>query len=165
MAAAQLLTIAAKYDRPQEMWDSVYTTSESWDIAMAWNRNTVLGSRRRNGKVAQCISLPNPTAFPACKENLGKMKERLEALEARQDSDKSEGLATIWNVWQHTRAHVPHPNGFGWECTAPGVVLLVRFERTVSVGLAKEWNVVLQCGLTVWLRIGIQFCSVEIRFG
>jgi len=26
-----------------------------------------------------------------------------------------------------------------------------------SYGLAKEWNVVLQCGVTVWLRNGIGF--------
>jgi hypothetical protein len=27
----------------------------------------------------------------------------------------------------------------------------------VSVGLAKEFNLVLQCGVTVWLRNGIKF--------
>jgi hypothetical protein len=43
------------------------------------------------------------------------------------------------------------------ECTAPGAVLQVRFERPVSVGLAKEWNLVLQCGVMVWLRNGIKF--------
>jgi len=37
----------------------------------------------------------------------------------------------------------------------PGVVLPVRFVRTVSVGLAKEWNLVVQCGVMVWLRNGI----------
>ena len=30
-----------------------------------------------------------------------------------------------------------------------------------SYGLAKEWNLVLRCGVTVWLRNGIEFavCS------
>jgi hypothetical protein len=35
--------------------------------------------------------------------------------------------------------------------------LQVRLERPVSVGLAKEFNLVLQCGVTVWLRNGIKF--------
>ena len=45
------------------------------------------------------------------------------------------------------------------EYTEPGVVLMVRFERMVSVGLAKKWNLVLQCGVTVWLRNGIKFAG------
>jgi len=72
------------------MWDGAYTTPESSDIAMALIRHKVLDIRRQNGKAVQRISLPKPTAFPACEENLGKMKERLAALEARQDSDESE---------------------------------------------------------------------------
>jgi len=59
------------------------------------------------------------------------------------------------------------------ECAEPGVVLTVRFEKTVSIGVAKElnlvlqpgvtnglvkeWNLVLQCGVTVWLMNGISF--------
>jgi len=72
------------------MWDSAYTMPESSDIAMGVIRHKVLNIRRHNGKVAQHISLPKPTAFPACEENLNHMKERLAALEARQDWDQSE---------------------------------------------------------------------------
>jgi len=72
------------------MWDSAYTTPESSDNAMALIRHKVLDIRRQNGEVVRRISLPKPTAFPACEENLGKMKERLAALEARQDLDESE---------------------------------------------------------------------------
>jgi len=50
---------------------------------------------------------------------------------------------------------VPHANQFRVECTPPGVVLPVRFERMVSIGLAKEWNLVLRCGVMVWLGNGI----------
>jgi len=50
---------------------------------------------------------------------------------------------------------VPHANEFRVECTEPGVVLPVRFARTVSIGLAKECNLVLQCAVMVWLRNGI----------
>jgi len=56
---------------------------------MALIRHKVLDIRRQNGKAVQRISLPKPMAFPACQENLRKMKERLAALEARQDSDES----------------------------------------------------------------------------
>ena len=35
--------------------------------------------------------------------------------------------------------------------------MLVRLERPVSVGLAKEFNLVLQCWVTVWLRNGSKF--------
>jgi len=49
-------------------------------------------------------------------------------------------MAIICNVRKYTRGHVPHANSFRVECTEPGVVLQVRFERTVSVGLVKEWN-------------------------
>jgi len=69
------------------MWDSAYTTPESSDIAIALIRHKDMDIRRQNGKAAQRISLPQTTAFPACKENLNKMKERLAALEAQQDSD------------------------------------------------------------------------------
>jgi len=55
------------------MWDSAYTTPELSDIAMALIRHMVVDIRRQNGKVVQHISLPKPTAFPACKENFGKM--------------------------------------------------------------------------------------------
>jgi len=72
------------------MWDSAYTTPESSDLAMALMRHMVLHIRRQNGKAVQRISLPKLTAFPACEENLGKMKESLAALDARQDSDESE---------------------------------------------------------------------------
>jgi len=64
-------------------------------------------------------------------------------------------IAFICKVRQNTSGHVPHPNECTVECTAPGVVLPVRFERTVSVGLGEEWNFVLQCRVTVWLRNGI----------
>jgi len=72
------------------MWDSVYTTPESLDIAMALIIHKVLDIRRQNGKAFQRISLPKPTAFPQCKENLGKIKETLAALEALQDPEDSE---------------------------------------------------------------------------
>jgi hypothetical protein len=38
----------------------------------------------------QSISLPKPMAFPALKEILGKMKEKLTALEALDDPEDSE---------------------------------------------------------------------------
>jgi len=72
------------------MWDCAYTMPESSDIAMALIRYKVLDIRRQNGKAVQCISLPKPTAFLACMANLGKMEERLTALEARQASDEYE---------------------------------------------------------------------------
>jgi len=72
------------------MWDSAYMAPELSDIAMALIRHKVLDIRRQNGKAVQHISLPEPTASPACKENLGKMRKRLVALEVRQDSDESE---------------------------------------------------------------------------
>jgi len=36
-----------------------------------------------------------------------------------------------------------------------------------SYGLAKEWNLVLQCGVTVWLRNGIKLavCSYGLADG
>jgi len=36
-----------------------------------------------------------------------------------------------------------------------------------SYGLAKEWNLVLQCGVMVWLRNGIKFavCSYGLADG
>ena len=74
----------------REMWDSAYTMPESSDIAMALISHKVLDIGRQNGKAVPRISLPKPKAFLACKENLGKMKERLAALEVRQDSDESE---------------------------------------------------------------------------
>jgi hypothetical protein len=57
---------------------------------MALIRPKVLNIRRQNGKAIQRISLSKPTAFPACKENLGKMKEKYAALEALQDPEDSE---------------------------------------------------------------------------
>jgi len=57
---------------------------------MALVRHKVLDIRRQNGKAVQHIGLPKPMAFPACKENLGKMKEKLAALEALQDPEDSE---------------------------------------------------------------------------
>jgi len=57
---------------------------------MAIIRHKVLDIRRQNSKAVQLISLSKPTAFPACEETLSKMKERLAALKARQDSDESE---------------------------------------------------------------------------
>jgi hypothetical protein len=90
MAAAQSLTVAAIYERHQEMWDSVYMTPESSDIAIALIRHKVLDIRRQNSKAVQRISLAKPTAFLACKENLGKMKEKLAALEALQHLEDSE---------------------------------------------------------------------------
>jgi len=72
------------------MWDRAYTTPESSDIAMALISHKVLDIRRQNHKAVQGISLLHPTAFPACEENLGTMKERLAAFEAWQDSDESE---------------------------------------------------------------------------
>jgi len=33
-----------------------------------------------------------------------------------------------------------------------------------SYGLAKEWNLVLQCGVTVWLRNGIKFGVLQLQF-
>jgi len=72
------------------MWDSTYTTPELSEIAMALIRHKVLDMGRQNGKAVQRISAQKPTAFPACKENLGKMKEKLVALEALQDPEDSE---------------------------------------------------------------------------
>jgi len=72
------------------MWDSAYSTLESSDIAMALIRYKVLDIRIQNGEAVQHISRPKPMAFPACEENLSKIKERLAALEARQDLDESE---------------------------------------------------------------------------
>jgi hypothetical protein len=43
------------------------------------------------------------------------------------------------------------------ECTAGGVILQVRFERSVSIDLAKECILVLQCAVMVWQRNGIEF--------
>jgi len=71
------------------MWDSAYTMPRLSDIGMVSIRHMVLDIRRQNGTAVQRISLPEPTAFPACEENFGKMKERLVALEAQQDSDES----------------------------------------------------------------------------
>jgi hypothetical protein len=78
------------YKRHQEMWDSMYTTPELSDIAMALIRHKVLDIRRQNGKAVQRIGLPKPTAFLACKVNLGKMKEKSAALEVLQDPENSE---------------------------------------------------------------------------
>jgi len=72
------------------MWDSAYMTPESSDIAMALMRHKVLDIRRQNGKVLKCINLPKPTAFLSCEEIVGRMKERLAALEGQHDSDGSE---------------------------------------------------------------------------
>jgi hypothetical protein len=72
------------------MWDSTYMTPESSDIAMALIRHKVLDIRRQNGKAVQPISLAKPMAFPACKEILGKLKEKLAALEALQDPEDSD---------------------------------------------------------------------------
>jgi len=77
------------------MWDSAYTMPESSDIAMALIRHKVLDIRRQNGKAVQRIGLPKPTAFPACKENLGKMKEKFAALEALQDPEDSEEWLSV----------------------------------------------------------------------
>jgi len=78
-------------------------------------------------------------------------------------------IAIICKVTKYTQGHVPHANQYPVECMAPGVVLPVRFERTVSVCLANEWNLVLQCGLLVWLfavwGYSLAFCSVELWFG
>jgi hypothetical protein len=46
----------------------------------------------------------------------------------------------ICKVRKYTRGHVPCANEFTVEWTAPGVELPVRFERTVSVSLAKQVN-------------------------
>jgi len=72
------------------MWDSAYTTLELPDIAMALIRHKVLDIRRQNGKAVQHISPPKLTAFPACKENLTRMKEKLAALEVLQHPEDSE---------------------------------------------------------------------------
>jgi len=72
------------------MWDSAYTTPESSDLAMALIRHMVLDIKRQNCKAVQRICLPKPTASPACKENLGKMKKTFAALEALQDPEDSE---------------------------------------------------------------------------
>jgi hypothetical protein len=49
----------------------------------------VLDIRRQNGKAVRGISLSKLTAFPACKENLDKRKEKLAAQEVLQDSEDS----------------------------------------------------------------------------
>lgn len=72
------------------MWDSAYTTPESSDIAMALIRHKVLDIRRQNDKAVECIRLPKPTTFPACQENLGKMKEKLAALQVLHDPEDSD---------------------------------------------------------------------------
>jgi len=71
------------------MWDSAYTTPQSSDIAMALIRHQILDIRKQNGKAVQRISLPKQMELPAWKENLGKMKEKLAALEALQDPENS----------------------------------------------------------------------------
>ena len=72
------------------MLDSTYIMPESSDIAMALISHKVLDIRRQNGKVVQCISLPKPLEFPACKENLGKMQGKVVAPVVRQDLEDSE---------------------------------------------------------------------------
>jgi len=57
---------------------------------MALIRHEVLNIRKQNGKAVQCISLPKLTVFPACKENIGRMKDKLVALEVLQDLENSE---------------------------------------------------------------------------
>jgi hypothetical protein len=52
---------------------------------MALLRHKVLDIRRQIGKAIQCIILPILTAFPACNDGLGKMKEKLAALQALED--------------------------------------------------------------------------------
>jgi len=78
------------YKRHQEMGDSVYMTPESSDIAMVIIKHKVLDIRRQTGKAVESRSLPQPTAFPACKENLCKMKQKFAALEALHDPENSE---------------------------------------------------------------------------
>jgi hypothetical protein len=82
--------VAAIYERLQVMGDSVYLMPESSDIAMALIRQNVLDISRQNGKEVQGIKLPKLTAFPAFKESLGYMKEKLVSLEALQDPEDSE---------------------------------------------------------------------------
>jgi len=72
------------------MWDSVYMTPESSGIAMALLRHVVLDIRRQSSKAVEHISLPTPTAFPACKENIGQIEDRLAAFNLWQDPDESE---------------------------------------------------------------------------
>jgi len=90
MATAQQLTIAAIYERHQQMWHSVYTTRELSDIPTGLITLMVEDIRNQNGKAVQRISLPKVTSFLACKENLDKMKEKSAALEALQDPEDSE---------------------------------------------------------------------------
>lgn len=85
MPTAQYLTIAAIYESHQEMWDGGYSTPESSDFALVIIRHTVLDIGKQNGKAVQHILLRKLMAFPACKENLGRMKESLAALETLQD--------------------------------------------------------------------------------
>jgi hypothetical protein len=83
------------YEWQQKMWDSMYTTPELSDIAMGLIRPEVLDIRGQNGYVVQCFYLPKLKSFPACKEHLGKMKEKFAALEAWQDPEDS----ILWSFY------------------------------------------------------------------
>jgi hypothetical protein len=59
-------------------------------MATGFIRHKVLDIQGQNSKAVKHMSLPKLTPFPACKENLGMMKEKLVALEALQYPEDSE---------------------------------------------------------------------------